>query len=95
MPRFHFHIRTASETIVDDEGAEVPDYSAALIEAVRGARCLMKGEVARGTLYLDQSIEIHDAAGRHLTSVPFTEALRVVHDTQAPHEIAGRGVNCP
>ena len=95
MPRFHFHIRTASETIVDEEGAEIPNYDAALVEAVRGARCLMKGEVARGTLYLDQSIEIHDATGRHLTSVPFAEALRVVHHTEAPHEIAIPGQNCP
>jgi len=80
MPRFHFHVRTASNLIEDEEGAEIADYSTAIVEAVRGARCLMTGEVARGTLDLDQSIEIHDACGKHLTTVPFTEALTVVND---------------
>jgi len=88
MPRFHFHIRTASEFIVDDEGVEIADCGAAVIEAVRGARCLMKGEVGRGTLCLDQSIEIHDAFGEHLRTVPFTEALTVVHETAAGQVIA-------
>jgi hypothetical protein len=78
MPRFHFHVRTASEFIEDEEGAELADHSTAIVEAVKGARCLMTGEVAKGTLRLDQSIEIHDAAGRPVTSVPFTEALKVV-----------------
>ena len=80
MPRFHLHVRTRTELIEDQEGTEVPDYSSAIVEAVRGARCLMTGEVARGTLCLDQSIEIHDADGKHVTTVPFTEALNVVHD---------------
>lgn len=84
MPRFHFHVRTASEFIEDEEGTEISDYNAAVVEAVKGARCLMKGEVGRGTLYLDQSIEIHDAAGQHVTTVPFAEALRVVHETDTP-----------
>ena len=78
MPRFHLHVRTPSEFIEDEEGIEVADYSSAIVEAVRGARCLMTGEVARGTLRLDQSIEIHDAAGQHVTSVPFSEALKVI-----------------
>lgn len=81
MPRFHFHVRTASEFIEDDEGSEFPDYSTAILEAVRGARCLMKGEVSRGTLCLDQSIEIHDGDGQHVTTVPFTDALKIIHES--------------
>ena len=80
MPRFHLHLRAPGQYIEDEEGAEFSDSNTAIVEAVRGARCLMTGEVAHGTLCLDQSIEIHDADGHHLTSVPFTEALTVVHD---------------
>ena len=50
----------------------------------------MKGEVGRGTLCLNQSIEIHDGDGQHLRTVPFSEALIVVHDIDAPKEIATR-----
>jgi hypothetical protein len=82
MPRFHLHVRTPSEFIEDEEGIVVPDHSRAMVEAVRGARCLMTGEVARGTLCLDQSIEIHDAAGQHVTTVPFTEAVEIVHHSE-------------
>ena len=77
MPPFHFHIRTSDALIEDPEGIEFADRGAAIVEAVRGARCLMTGEVRRGTLCLDQAIEIHDAAGQHVTTVPFAEALTV------------------
>jgi hypothetical protein len=78
MPRFYLHIRTGDGVIEDEEGVDFPDHATAIAEAVRGARCLMTGEVTEGTLCLDQSIEVHDAAGQHLTSVPFTEALTLV-----------------
>ena len=78
MPRFHLHVRTPTEFIEDEEGMEFTDYSSAIVEAVRSARCLLKGEVGRGTLCLDQSIEICDAAGQHVTTVPFSEAVKLV-----------------
>ena len=80
MPLYHLNIRGPDGIVEDDEGIEYPDRAAAVAEAVKGARCLMRGEVERGTLCLDQSIEIHDGDGRHLLTVPFTEALKIVHD---------------
>jgi hypothetical protein len=79
MPRFYLHIRTPDGLIEDHEGVELPDYARAIVEAVKGARCLMTGDLKEGSLCLDQSIEIHDAAGVHLTTVPFTEAIRLVY----------------
>jgi hypothetical protein len=79
LPRFYLHVCTPRGLIEDSEGAEFTDYTTAIVEAVRGARCLMSGEVAAGALCLDQSIEIYDAAGAHLTTVPFTEAVTLVH----------------
>ncbi len=93
MPCFHLNLRTPTELIEDEEGAEFPDSSSAIVEAIRGARCLMKGEVGRGTLCLDQSIEIHDGDGQHVRTVPFTEALKVVHDTDAPRAIVVSDAN--
>ena len=78
MPRFHLHIRCEGELIADEEGVEYPDHATAVLQAIRGARCIMAGEVTAGKLHLDQAIEIHDAVGRRLTTVPFTEALEVV-----------------
>ena len=82
MPRFHLHVRTPIDFIEDEEGSEFSDYSAAIVEAVRGARCLMKGEVGGGTLCLDQSIEICNAVGQHVTTVPFTEALKLIPQSE-------------
>jgi hypothetical protein len=78
MPRFHLHIRTAGGFIEDEEGLDFRDQAAAVAEAVHGARSLMSGEVAEGTLCLDQSIEVHDEDGQHLTTVAFSDALTMV-----------------
>lgn len=78
MPRYFLHVRTCDSLIEDEEGIELPHYTDAIIEAVRGLRCLMAGDVSAGTLCLDQSIDIHDAAGEHLTTVPFAEAVRLL-----------------
>jgi hypothetical protein len=88
MPRFHLHVRTAREFIEDEEGVDFPDYSTAIVEAVRGARCLMKGEVTGGTLCLDQSIEICDADGQLVTTVPFSEALKLVPEPGRMREVS-------
>ena len=89
MPRFYLHVRTPHGLIEDEEGSEYADYARAVLEAVRGARCLMTGEVAGGTLCLNQSIEIHDSDGAHLTSVPFSEAVRLV---DAPEQARDTGI---
>ena len=69
MPTFHLHIRTACELIRDEEGFECPDLAAARLEAFSGARSLMSADVAEGFLDLDQAIELHDSAGRHIETV--------------------------
>lgn len=78
MPRFFLHIRSDDNLIEDEEGLEFADLSGAIHEAGRGARSLMSAEVAGGTLQLDQAIEIHDARGRHVETVEFTDVLRIV-----------------
>ena len=89
MPRFHLHIRTPGGLIEDEEGLEFADHAAARVEAVSGARSLMSGEVAAGTICFDQSIEIHDAAGQHLSTVPFSDAVKLV---AAADHVGGIGI---
>jgi hypothetical protein len=78
MPRFYLHIRSAGEMIVDEEGLELPGLKAAISEAVRGARGILAGEIETGFLRLDQAIEIHDAQGLHVRTVPFTDTVSIV-----------------
>jgi hypothetical protein len=78
MARYHFHVRTLGELVQDEEGVEFADLDAAIVEAVRGARCLMKGEIETGSLRFDQSIEIWDSSGQQVTVVPFSEALNII-----------------
>ncbi len=78
MPRFFLHIRSGSKLIEDEQGLDFADVSGAIHEAGRGARSLMSAEVVDGTLQLDQAIEIHDAQGRHVETVAFADALRIV-----------------
>jgi len=42
MPLYYLHIRSRSQFIEDEEGAEFNEDSGAMAEAVRSARCLIK-----------------------------------------------------
>ena len=77
MPLFYLHIRCDGALISFEEGTEHVNLAAAVLEAVRGARSLMSGEVETGHLRLDQSIEIFDAQGGLQSVVGFEDALRI------------------
>jgi hypothetical protein len=78
MSCFHLHIRCDGEFFEDEEGIERANVEAAIIEAVRSVRSLVAGDVQRGELHLDQSIEISDDQGRHLTTINFAEAILTI-----------------
>jgi hypothetical protein len=77
MPIYHLHIRTGLVLIEDEEGVDLPGLAAAEAEAARGARSIMSAEVLAGELRLDQSIELHDGLGRHVSTVRFADVLHV------------------
>ena len=78
MLSFHLHIRCDGEFFEDREGIERANLDTAIIEAVRSVRSLVAADVLRGELHLDQSIEISDDGGRHLTTVDFAQAIRTI-----------------
>ena len=77
MPLFYLHIRDAEELVEDTEGIDLPDLDAARSEAVRGARDIIASAVRAGGLLDGQRIEITDAEGRLLASVPFKDVIRI------------------
>ncbi|MFN7026132.1 MAG: DUF6894 family protein [Pseudorhizobium sp.] len=75
MPRYFFHLAAKAGTVLDLEGAELPDLAHALREAVEDARHLMSDAVRSGRDISARQIEICDAAGVILSILPFTDAL--------------------
>jgi uncharacterized protein DUF6894 len=75
MTRFYFHLRSGDEITLDDEGAEFPNYSAALSEARLAARELLAEAVRAGRLYFPDNFVIADALGKELGTFPLATLL--------------------
>jgi hypothetical protein len=76
MPRFHFHIRSRGDTLVDDEGIEM-SLEEALAYSLVCARDLICGDVYEGRLDLAQSILLTDPEGHVVREIPFVDAVTV------------------
>ena len=77
MPRYFFHLHDDLD-VVDEDGSELPDPSAARAKAVREARLLMCELLNReGRIALHHRIDIEDDQGAVLASVPFRDAVRI------------------
>jgi len=73
--RYHFNVISASGTLNDREGSELPSLADARREAIEDARFLMSAAVLEGRDISGRSIEICNEAGDVLLVVPFSEAL--------------------
>lgn len=99
MSRYHFHLFTPDEYIVDDIGIELADSNRAYLEAVKGAREVSIEMLREGQSVLSCRFEVVDSQGRLIHAVPFSEALgrsvagrpAVRYDAQAArgYELAG------
>jgi hypothetical protein len=70
MPRYFFHILSNGETVADDEGIDLEDIHAAREEAVASARDLARSADQDGFGRESRSVQIADAAGAILGTVP-------------------------
>jgi hypothetical protein len=78
MPRYFLNIYN-DEDVLDEDGTDFPDLAAAKQEAIRGARGMMADHVAEGRpINLRHRIEIADAGGVVLASIPFRELITIV-----------------
>ncbi len=77
MQKLFFHLHECGTVVIDEEGVEVESLENARVRAIREARSIMSSEVSAGKLCLSCHINIADAQGKTLLTVPFREALEI------------------
>lgn len=77
MPLHYLHLRDHVDEILDPEGVELNE-DAVPEHALRAARDCMAEDVKAGRLDLRFRIDVHDATGACVHSLPFTRALEIV-----------------
>lgn len=75
MARYFFHFHECGTSFEDEEGAELPDIDSVRRAALKHVRGVMCGEVEEGRLCLSCHIEVTDADGRAVMTIPFRDAL--------------------
>ena len=75
MPHYYFHLAREGGRLQDEEGLKLPDAEAAWYQAVRSARELIRGELALGTRWDSQAIEIFDEAGSRVDQVALADIV--------------------
>lgn len=70
-----FHLPTDTGTLMDDEGAELPDIGAASSRAIRIASDILAEEAGGGRVPPDWSIVIIDDAGETQAVVRFADTV--------------------
>lgn len=75
MPRYYFHLARDGGRLQDEEGLALPDAEAAWYQAVRSARELIRADVALGTRWDRQAIEIVDEAGTPVDRLPLADIV--------------------
>ena len=75
MPRFYFHVAREGGRLQDEEGLALPDAEAAWYQAVRSARELIRCELALGTRWDREAIEICDEGGSRVDRVALADIV--------------------
>jgi hypothetical protein len=75
MGRFYFHVRAGDQLIPDEEGIDLPDFSAARREAILSARELLAEAIMSGKPEVPEAFVIADEGGRELDTVPLAAVL--------------------
>lgn len=77
MPRYFFNLAECGTLVPDVEGKDLPGEEAVLHQAIVEARGLMSAEILGGTLCLGCRIDVTDATGDTILSLPFKQAVEV------------------
>ena len=75
MPHYYFHLAREGARLQDEEGLKLPDAEAAWYQAVRSARELIRGELALGTRWDREAIEICDECGMRVDQVALSDIV--------------------
>lgn len=73
MPKYFFHVREDDIRFEDPQGTELPDLNSAWQHALSDAQTIAKSGQLKPSL-ADKWMEIADASGNVVATVPFTWA---------------------
>ena len=77
MPRYYFHLYNRIGSSDDGEGRDLASLDVAQAAAIKDIRSILGEEVRQGSVDLTGRIEIVDAAGARLLTVPFADAVEL------------------
>jgi hypothetical protein len=77
MSRIYFHLYDGAEVLIDSEGTNLSIGEAAA-RALVTARALIADDVLQGRINLRQRIDVEDASGTIVHSVPFVQAVEII-----------------
>lgn len=81
MPRYYFHLRDGTDHVLDADGIDLPGPASVALRALKEARGLLGHEVqASGRLELGFRIDVEDEAGSIVHTLPFEQAVSIIHD---------------
>ncbi len=75
MGRFYFHVRAGDELTLDEEGVDLPDFSAARREAILAARELLAEAIESAKSEVPEAFVIADEDGRTLDTIALAAVL--------------------
>ena len=77
MALYYFHLRDGEDILLDPDGRALEGPGAIALCALIEARALISEEVRSGRIHLDQRIDVEDADGVVVHSLPFSEAVEI------------------
>jgi hypothetical protein len=77
MSLFFFHLRDGTDTLIDDEGAELANAEEARESALLHARSIISHDALQGRINLNQRIDVLDETGALICSLSFADAVKV------------------
>jgi len=78
VARYFFHLRYGEDVLLDPEGVDLPDTGIIASRAMHEARSILSHEAIAGRLRLDQRIDVEEADGTIVHSLPFCDAIEIV-----------------
>ena len=84
MARYFFHLHDRSGQTVDQLGREIADLDEARRRAIKAARAIIQADVGSGIIDLTARIEVTDAEGEVVLTLPFDEAIELITGRAGP-----------
>jgi len=83
MKIYYFHLRDGADVLLDPDGRMLIDMPAVLAAALLEARAIIGADARGGKIALDQRIDVEDALGVIVHSLPFEKAVQITRGIEA------------